>query len=45
MEDSADMEQGDEAEMPEGEAPLEPPPPAAAFRCRPELYRLHHGFR
>lgn len=29
MEDSADMEQGDEQEMPEGEAPLEPPPPAA----------------
>ncbi|MFM7336034.1 MAG: cobaltochelatase CobT-related protein, partial [Tabrizicola sp.] len=29
MEDSADMEQGDEAELPEGEAPLEPPPPAA----------------
>ena len=28
MEDSADMEQGDEAEFPEGEAPLEPPPPA-----------------
>jgi cobaltochelatase CobT len=28
MEDSADMEQGDETEMPEGEAPLEPPPPA-----------------
>ena len=28
MEDSADMEQGDEAELPEGEAPLEPPPPA-----------------
>jgi cobaltochelatase CobT len=27
-EDSADMEQGDEAEMPEGEAPLDPPPPA-----------------
>ena len=27
MEDSADME--DEAELPEGEAPLEPPPPAA----------------
>jgi len=27
-EDSADMEQGEEAEMPEGEAPLEPPPPA-----------------
>ncbi|MCU0900886.1 MAG: cobaltochelatase subunit CobT [Cypionkella sp.] len=28
MEDSADMEQGEEAELPEGEAPLEPPPPA-----------------
>ena len=28
MEDSADMEQGDEAELPEGDAPLEPPPPA-----------------
>ena len=27
MEDSADMEQGDETEMPEGEAPLEPPSP------------------
>jgi cobaltochelatase CobT len=28
MEDSQDMEQGEEAELPEGEAPLEPPPPA-----------------
>ncbi|MFN3722907.1 MAG: cobaltochelatase subunit CobT [Paracoccaceae bacterium] len=28
MEDSADMDQGDEAELPEGEAPIEPPPPA-----------------
>ena len=28
MDDSADMEQGDAAEMPEGEAPLDPPPPA-----------------
>lgn len=28
MEDSADMEEGEEQEMPEGEAPLEPPPPA-----------------
>lgn len=28
MEDSADMEQGDEAELPDGEAPMEPPPPA-----------------
>jgi cobaltochelatase CobT len=28
MDDSADMEQGEEAELPEGEAPIEPPPPA-----------------
>ncbi|MDR0808626.1 MAG: cobaltochelatase subunit CobT [Gemmobacter sp.] len=28
MDDGADMEQSDEAEIPEGEAPLEPPPPA-----------------
>jgi cobaltochelatase CobT len=28
MDDSAEMEQGDEAELPEGEAPMEPPPPA-----------------
>ena len=27
MDDMADMEMGEEAEMPEGEAPLEPPPP------------------
>jgi cobaltochelatase CobT len=28
MDDMSDVEMGDEAEMPEGEAPLEPPPPA-----------------
>ena len=28
MDEMAEMEDGDEAEMPEGEAPLEPPPPA-----------------
>ncbi|MDT8856371.1 cobaltochelatase subunit CobT [Paracoccaceae bacterium Fryx2] len=28
MDDTSDMEQGEEAELPEGEAPLEPPPPA-----------------
>ena len=28
MDDLADMEMGEEAELPEGEAPLEPPPPA-----------------
>lgn len=27
--ETSDMEQGEEAEMPEGEAPMEPPPPAA----------------
>jgi cobaltochelatase CobT len=28
MEDSAEMDEGEEQELPEGEAPLEPPPPA-----------------
>ena len=28
MDELADMEEGEESEMPEGEAPLEPPPPA-----------------
>ncbi|MEZ5778386.1 MAG: cobaltochelatase subunit CobT [Paracoccaceae bacterium] len=28
MDEMADMEEGEEAEMPDGEAPLEPPPPA-----------------
>ncbi|MCL4107620.1 UNVERIFIED_CONTAM: hypothetical protein GTU68_022081 [Idotea baltica] len=28
MDEMADMEMGDESDMPEGEAPLEPPPPA-----------------
>ena len=28
MDDMSDVEMGDEADMPEGEAPLEPPPPA-----------------
>ncbi|MGB5066518.1 MAG: cobaltochelatase subunit CobT, partial [Albidovulum sp.] len=28
MDEMADMEEGDEAELPEGEAPLDPPPPA-----------------
>jgi cobaltochelatase CobT len=35
MDDLADMEMGEEAELPEGEAPLEPPPPApTATRTR-----------
>ena len=40
MEDSADMEQGDEAELPEGEAPLEPPPPAPHSSADPN-YKVY----
>ncbi|MEL6207573.1 MAG: cobaltochelatase subunit CobT [Pseudomonadota bacterium] len=35
MEDSADAEMGEEAELPEGEAPLEPPPPAPPSEADP----------
>ena len=35
MEDASDQEMGDEAEMPEGEAPLEPPPPAPISEADP----------
>ena len=40
MEDAADQELGDEAELPEGEAPLEPPPPAPVSEADPtyEVY-------
>jgi cobaltochelatase CobT len=38
MEDQADMEQGDESELPEGEAPLEPPPPAAHSDADPNYF-------
>ena len=37
MDDMADQEMGDEAEMPEGEAPLEPP---AACRLPPTPTRI-----
>jgi cobaltochelatase CobT len=40
MDDSADMESGDEAELPEGEAPLEPPPPAPHSDADPN-YRVY----
>ena len=38
--DVADMDAGDEAELPEGEAPLEPPPPAPVSEADPgyEVY-------
>jgi cobaltochelatase CobT len=35
MDDMADEEMGEEAEMPEGEAPLEPPPPPPASEADP----------
>ncbi len=40
MDDMADMEQGEEAEMPEGDAPMEPPPPAPVSEADPnyEVY-------
>ncbi len=44
MDDLADMEMGDEAEMPDGEAPLEPPPPAPASEADPDylVYLTDH---
>jgi hypothetical protein len=36
MDDSADMEEMDEQELPEGEAPLEPPPPPAHSEADPD---------
>ncbi|MDJ1009183.1 MAG: cobaltochelatase subunit CobT [Paracoccaceae bacterium] len=40
MDDLADQEMGDEAELPEGEAPLEPPPPPPVSEADPnyEVY-------
>ena len=35
MEDDADAEEGEEQELPEGEAPMEPPPPAPASEADP----------
>jgi len=36
MDEMADQEMGEEAEMPEGEAPLEPPPPAPVSEADPD---------
>ena len=40
MDDLADMELSEEAELPEGDAPLEPPPPASPFGRGSELFGL-----
>jgi cobaltochelatase CobT len=42
--DMADMEMGEETELPEGEAPLEPPPPAPVSEADPnyEVYCVEH---
>ena len=44
MDDMADMEQGEEAELPEGEAPLEPPAPAPHSDADPNysVYTTDH---
>ena len=42
MDDMAETEEGEEAEMPEGEAPLEPPPPAPASEADPN-YTVYDG--
>ncbi|WP_300516628.1 cobaltochelatase subunit CobT [Aliiroseovarius sp.] len=42
MDDLADDEMSDEAEMPEGDAPLEPPPPAPASDADPN-YQVYHS--
>ena len=40
MEDAADQEMGEEVEMPEGEAPLEPPPPQPVSDADPD-YKVY----
>ncbi len=40
MDEAADDEMGDETDMPQGEAPLEPPPPPAASEADPD-YRVY----
>ncbi|WP_102108268.1 cobaltochelatase subunit CobT [Oceaniglobus roseus] len=41
MDDMADTEMGDEAELPDGEAPMEPPPPAPPSAADPN-YRVYN---
>jgi cobaltochelatase CobT len=45
MDDLSEMEMGEEAELPEGEAPLEPPPPAPHSDADPNYKVYHHRFR
>ncbi|MFG6591576.1 cobaltochelatase subunit CobT [Sulfitobacter sp. 1A12157] len=42
MDDEADQELGDEAEMPEGDAPMDPPPPPPVSDADPE-YRVYQS--
>ncbi|AYE86641.1 cobaltochelatase subunit CobT [Sulfitobacter sp. D7] len=42
MDDEADEELGDEADMPEGDAPMDPPPPPPVSDADPE-YRVYLG--
>ncbi|SFR43825.1 cobaltochelatase subunit CobT [Litoreibacter janthinus] len=44
LDDMADAEMGDEAELPEGEAPMDPPPPAPHSEADPnyEVYSVEH---
>src|SRR6056297_3593676 len=44
MDDLADQEMGEEAEMPEGEAPLEPPPPSPVSDADPNYEVYSTGF-
>ncbi|AXI48827.1 cobaltochelatase subunit CobT [Sulfitobacter sp. SK012] len=44
MDDMADQELGDEAEMPEGDAPMDPPPPQPVSDADPnyQVYQIDH---
>ena len=44
MDDMADEEMGDETELPEGEAPLEPPPPQPVSDADPNYQVYNAGF-
>ena len=44
MDDMADMEMGDEAELPEGDAPMEPPPPQPVSEADPNYQIYEAGF-
>lgn len=44
MDDMADQEQGDETEMPEGEAPLDPPPPLPISDADPNYAVYNSAF-